>query len=331
MDASAWLAMPHQVRRQVATWQADPATARLLAVESLPQYTGESVFALTITDPDVPRGAKRALWCCVPHAHEPAGTAACMDVAHQLLTGHDLRGRPTPYDVPALLRRVVVTLNPDANPGGRCWAPVLWWDGSRYSNEELWQWMRGVDPETGGMWQRLARWSLRERSPLRRGIVYEQLNAHQFVEPNRDPGSSLVRLFRRLDARYRFDRSLHLHQTEFVGSDRNCFAGLPVRYAELPPAMQGRNRAWAEAIIRAWTALGPEVAAPRPEPRGFSYPDDPQTVAWFTACWGDAQERMPDLLVEVQNNSPRTPPEHQLRLAATALWCSIEGAAAEAP
>jgi hypothetical protein len=326
--------MPHQVRQQVARWQADPACARYLQVETLQQYTGEPVYALVITDPQVPRAAKQVLWCCVPHAHEPAGTAACMDVAHQLLTGTDLRGRPTAHDVAALLRRVVVVLNPDANPGGRCWSPVLWWDGSRYTNDEFWQWMRGVDPETassGGMWLRLARWSLRERSPLRRGIVYEQLNEHEFVEPNRDPGSSLVRLFRRLDARYRFDRSLHLHQTEFVGSDRNCFSGLPVRYPELPPALQTRNRTWAEALIRAWTELGPEVAAPLPEPRGFSYPRDPQTVAWFTNCWGEAQGRMADVIVEVQNNSPRTPPEHQLLLESAALWCSIEGAAADTP
>lgn len=85
MDESAWLAMPYQVRRQVERWQANPEWARYLTVESLLQYTGERVYALTVTDPDSPREEKRALWCCVPHAHEPAGTAASMDVAHQLL------------------------------------------------------------------------------------------------------------------------------------------------------------------------------------------------------------------------------------------------------
>ena len=58
---------------------------------------------------------------------------------------------------------------------------------------------------------------------------------------------------------------------------------------------------------------------------------EPQTVAWFTSCWGEAQGRMADVLVEVQNNSPRTPPEPQLRLESAALWCCIEGAAADAP
>jgi hypothetical protein len=257
----------------------------------------------------------------VPHAHEPAGTAAIMDVLQQLLTGRDLAGQPAAFDYQAARDRLILTFNPDANPGGRTWSPCVWWDGSRYTNDEFWTWMRGVDPETGGMWQRVARWSLRETHPLRRGIVYEQLNEHEFVEPNRDQGSSLVRLFRRLDARYHFARSVHLHQTEFVRSEHNCMVNLPVLQPELPAPIQAANETWARAVIARWQQIG---ATPVPAPRSFPYYADTETVRWFRECWGEAQRRAPELVIEVQNNSPRTPPEQQLALELAAIYVTIE-------
>lgn len=324
MEPKYWPAMPSQVRRQIESWKNDDMTAKCLNVDSLCQYTGEHVFALTITDPDIPRADKQAVFVCVPHAHEPAGTVVCLDIAQQLLSGRDLRGNTCQRDVGALLQQVLVTFIPDANPGGRCWSPVLWWDGSRYTNEEFWQWMRGIDPTTGGMWQRVARWSLREQSPLRRGIVYEQINDHEFVEPNRDPASSLVRLFHQLDGRYQFDRCLHLHQTEFVRSDHNCMINLPVLFPELPAKIQEENVAWARALIARWHELGEATARPVPEPRSFPYYDDEQTVGWFRACWGEAEQRAPELIVEIQNNSPRTPPEQQLLLMEATIWQTID-------
>jgi hypothetical protein len=319
MDTTQWLAMPQQVEAQVGHWER--AFPHLLRVEYLTQYTGQRCFALTVGATEESPGRRPAAWICVPHAHEPAGTAAIMDIIEQLLTGHDLAGQPATFDYLAARQRLFLTFNPDANPGGRAWAPCLWWDGSKYTNDEFWTWMRGIDPETQGMWKRVARWSLREEQPLRRGIVYEQLNEHEFVEPNRDPGSSLVRLFRRLDAQYRFARSLHLHQTEFERSDRTCMINLPVLQAELPEQLQAANVAWGRAIIEAWQGLG---ATPVPEPRGFPYQSDTKTTAWFRDCWGDAQHRAPELIVEVQNNSPRTPPEQQLALQLAAMRITIE-------
>jgi hypothetical protein len=251
-----------------------------------------------------------------------------MDTLNQLLTGRDLAGAPAGFDYRAARERLTLTFNPDANPGGRTWSPCVWWDGSRYSNDEFWTWMRGLDGQTGKMWKRVARWSLRREHPLRRGIVYEQLNEHEFVEPNRDPGSSLVRLFRRLDARYAYRRSMHLHQTEFASSDRNCMINLPVLQPELPPPVQEANVEWARAVIARWTALG---AAPVPEPRGFPYVRDTETVRWFRDCWGESQQRTPEIVVEVQNNNPRTPPEAQLELERVAIITTIEGLLDETP
>jgi len=311
--------MPQQVEAQVLRWER--AFSHLLRVEYLTQYTGQRCFALTVGPMGDAPGQRPAAWVCVPHAHEPAGTAAIMDIIEQLLTGRDLAGRPADFDYLAARQRLFVTFNPDANPGGRAWAPCLWWDGSKYTNEEFWTWMRGVDPQTLGMWQRVARWSLHEQQPLRRGIVYEQLNAHEFVEPNRDPGSSLVRLFRRMDAQYQFALSLHLHQTEFVGSTHSCMINLPVLQAELPEQIQAENVAWGQAIIQRWQRLG---AAAMPEPRSFPYQADTESIRWFRECWGHAQHRAPELVVEVQNNSPRTPPEQQLALEQAAVKVTIE-------
>lgn len=347
MDLSRWLAMPSQVEAQVARWQHDhPA---LITVDSITQHTGHRVFALTVgaaeksQDKHHGRTATthgensfhsklpgKSAFFCVPHAHEPAGTAAIMDVIHLLLTGHDLAGQPAAFDYRAARERLTLTFNPDANPGGRTFAPVVWWDGSRYTNDEFWAWMRGLDAETGLMWKRVARWSLKDEHPLRRGIVYEQLNDHEFVEPNRDPGSSLVRLFRRNDARYHYSRAMHLHQTEFVNSPHNCMINLPVLQSELSPHIQEANLNWGQAVIARWRALSgtPDVAgveiSPVPEPRGFAYVRDTQTTQWFRDCWGEAQQRVPEIVVEVHNNNPRTPPEAQLALERTAILLTIE-------
>jgi hypothetical protein len=63
---------------------------------------------------------------------------------------------------------------------------------------------------------------------------------------------------------------------------------------------------------------------PVPEPRGFPYYRDPQTAEWFRNCWGEAQQRAPELIVEVHNNSPRTPPETQLALEQAAIYTTID-------
>jgi hypothetical protein len=319
MDLRQWLVMPQQIEAQVARWAR--SFPGLLHVEYLTQYTGQRCYALTVGDTTAAAGRRPAAWFCVPHAHEPAGTAAIMDIIEQLLTGRDLAGRPAEFDYLAARQRLLLSFNPDANPGGRAWAPCLWWDGAKYTNDEFWTWMRGVDPQTQGMWKRVARWSLREEQPLRHGIVYEQVNEHEFVEPNRDPGSSLVRLYRRLDARYRFARSLHLHQTEFERSEHTCMINLPVLQTELTEQLQAANVAWGRAIIQRWQRLG---GYPVPEPRAFPYQTDSKTIDWFRDCWGEAQQRAPELVVEVQNNSPRTPPEQQLALQQAAIRVTVE-------
>ena len=53
--------MPWQVRQQIDRWQQDRARSNLLAVDGLRQFTGERVYALTVTDPAIPRSEKSAV------------------------------------------------------------------------------------------------------------------------------------------------------------------------------------------------------------------------------------------------------------------------------
>ncbi|HVC35110.1 MAG TPA: hypothetical protein VNL16_16480 [Chloroflexota bacterium] len=61
MERAHWLAMPWQVRQQIDRWQQDRARSNLLAVDGLRQFTGERVYALTVTDPAIPRSEKSAV------------------------------------------------------------------------------------------------------------------------------------------------------------------------------------------------------------------------------------------------------------------------------
>jgi hypothetical protein len=124
-----------------------------------------------------------------------------------------------------------------------------------------------------------------------------------------------------MDARYHFRRSMHLHQTEFERSEHNCMINLPVLQPELPPEIQEANVAWGQAVIDRWRALG---ANPVPAPRGFPYVRDTETVRWFRNCWEESQRRAPEIVVEVQNNNPRTPPEQQRALELAAIQVTIE-------
>src|SRR5829696_5907539 len=107
MELNRWLAMPQQVEERVALWEREHPGH--LEVDAITQHTGHRVLALTVGAPptETQRPARRpAAWFCVPHAHEPAGTAAIMDVLQQLLTGSDLAGEPARFDYRAARERL---------------------------------------------------------------------------------------------------------------------------------------------------------------------------------------------------------------------------------
>ncbi len=317
----AWISRPDEVDEKVAQWTESHGDVFL--AESKTQFAGRPVWALTVTDRSVDDAGKRRAMFFKPHAHEPAPIAAQMNVINQLLTGEMLDGRPSEFESERVLRECLLVFMPDANPDGTARAPVEAWDGSDYTNEEFWAWMRGPDPETGLMWKRVDIFDDREEDPPpeRMGIVYERIDEHHWVEPNRHHGSSLFQwIFELVERHVDWDMALSLHQTEFVNSPDNAMMILPCLYDELPAQVQRYSREWAQEIVDAWGEL--EGAHPRQEIEPLNYTGVQRQ--YFVDRWGDLYDRFPIITSEIQNNSPRTPPALQQRLNEVAIRASIE-------
>jgi hypothetical protein len=313
-----FVAKPGQLEKKIAEWTAQ--APEILQVDAVASYSGHNVYGLTISDFSVPREEKRAHYFAQPHAHEPGATAGMIDVIEQLCTGQDLWGWPTPLDRQRILTESVLTFNPIGNPQGRAAAPVRYWDGSRHTNDEFWCWMRGEDPENPGqMWKRLDIWDDREENaPKPVGIVYEQIDAHRYVEPNRHQSSSYFRLFRKLDARYGYDRWLDLHQTEFVNSPHTCEILLPLE-GLTQGAIAATNRRWGERIVAAWYHAGFR-ALPQPVPLSYTGVQ----AAYFRRNWEALHRRMNIITTEIKNNALDAPPQFQLRAQVIAIQESIQ-------
>jgi hypothetical protein len=318
-DIARWfLATQARLEAKIEEW-ADLAGDRLF-VDHVTSCSGDHVYALTLSDFDVAREGKRALYVAQPHAHEPGATAGMMDILQQLITGKDLRGRPTALDSEKVMAKSILTFNPIGNPQGREAAPVLYWDGSDFSNDDLRCWMLGEDPENpDSAWRRLDLWDSREQeAPDPVGIVYEQIDEFRFVEPNRSHLSSFFQLFFQMDEMYAYDSWLDLHQAETMEGGCNCQVLLP-----LPGLATGEilaeDAAWGRQIVAAWQAAGF-----RPVPQAAPLVTTDEQADYLRSAWGDLHRRLRILTTVVKHNAPDTPPEFQLDAQALAIRTSIE-------
>ena len=312
-----WLAKPHQVEPQIRIWR--ERYPDLVEIDYVRQYTGLNVYCITITDKKSLNDRERLLFT-IPHAHEPAGTVACMNFINQMLTGENLDGSPSGIsDRKSILSGCIMSFVPDANPDGRSRAPVDYWDGTRYSNDEFWAFMRGRDPITKKMWKRMGRWSIRNETPETIGIVYEQLSDHEYVEPNRDFSSAYYRLARIIGDKYGYGRWLDLHQTEFENSRHNAMIILPIVQNELPEDIQSANRLWAEEIISRWKEAGAE---PMTEIKPLGYTGE--QAEYFRKSWREFMPMIPSITTEIQNNNTRTTPHLQAKLQEIAIRATVD-------
>ncbi|MGB9595009.1 MAG: M14 family zinc carboxypeptidase [Candidatus Poribacteria bacterium] len=314
-----WLARPYQIERQIDKWQKDKNNEDILDIESVNQYVGLKAYAITITNKLIPSDNKEKILFSVPHAHEPTGTVACMNVINQLLTEKKLDGSPSDIvNKQKILDKCVLSFIPDANPDGRSRAPVDYWDGTKYTNDEFWAFMRGRDPETKKMWKRMGRWSIRNENPETIGIVYEQLSDHEYVEPNRDFESAYFRLVKMIWKKYGYGRWLDLHQTEFENSKYNAMIILPIVQNELPEHIQKANIDWANEIVKQWQKAGAE---PMPESRPLGYTGE--QAEYFRKTWREFMPMISEITTEIQNNNIRTHPNFQAELQEIAIKASI--------
>ena len=313
---TSWLVRPQQVAAKITQWAREHP--QIVSLDSQKTFGGNTAYAVTVTDRRIPDQKKAKILFAQPHAHEPAATAGMMNFLAQLLEGKELDGRTAEMDRQELLRRSVLTFIPDGNPDGRSRAPVDWWDGSKYSNKEFLDFAFGRTAG-GERCKRVGRWSNKAEQPALLGIVYEQINDHEYVEPNRDLESSYFKLIRRVRQQRDYDLHVDLHQTEFEKSPYQAMVILPFMQKELPPAIQKANREAAAAVLKAWQDMGAKAI---PEARPLGYGED--QLQYFRKCWKEINEKTPEITIEIQNNSPRTPPDVQRKLMETAIRAAVD-------
>ena len=311
-----WVSHPHEWQPLFRRWAAGyPELTRLHRWE---QLGGASVLGLTVGSAALWVEAPFRLLVTVPHAHEPAPTAAIVDLAAQLLTRTHLDGRPSttvPRDL--LLAKCLITFLPDTNSQGRARSPERCWDGAGYDNDAFLKWAFGIATD-GCRFGRYPEWRETEHEPERVGIVYEEIERGVYVEPNTSRRSTHSRAIDELFETYRYTHMLDMHQHE--GDEA---ALLPADYEDAEPAVRGEIDAWAASMIDAWQAAG---ASPRPRP-AIPYTGQPRHEL-FLDFWRGRCPGMKRLVSEVRNNrhvktETRTPMQHQFTMAAAALDATV--------
>ncbi|TNJ66009.1 hypothetical protein FE784_12605 [Paenibacillus hemerocallicola] len=316
MENRAFLSRPHQLEQKLAQWKEQAGDRLRLDYEM--SYSGHKVYGITLSDWSVPQSDKVAVYAAQPHAHEPATTAGMIDVIEQLVFGRHTTGSATSLDVEKVLAKTIVTFNPIGNPLGSDRSRYDYYDGSQIPNERFWCIMFGEDPDRPGkQWHRYDVFDTREvKAPDPIGIVYEPVDDFRHVEPNRSQLSSYSRLFRRMDAQYRYLYWLDLHQTEFVNSPTQCCILLPLKDAA-PQSLHEGNVAWAEEITQAWQEAGYTTISPK----HTSYTG--VQAEYFRQNWGKVHQRMNRITTEVKNNGADFPADKQMAAEALAIETTL--------
>lgn len=310
---TCWVSYPHEWQPLFREWGARFPEEIELTVQE--QFGEGELLALTF----FPKGmsANFRLLVAVPHAHEPAPTAACVNVASQLLWGKFLDGTSTSLPVEVLREKALVTLLPDSNPQGRSRSPQRCWDGTSVDNETFWKYAFGIAWD-GSRFGRYPQWQFSERRPRRIGLVYERLDEDTFVEPNTSRRSSHARMMDVLFERFHYTHYLDMHQHEW---DEATF--LPSDYDVRTPSEQEILVQWAGAVVAAWENAG---AKPRRKPV-IPYLGQPRHQ-FFLDFWRGRCPGMLTLTTEVRNNrydptGEPTPLAYQFRMASLALEATL--------
>ena len=269
------------------------------------QFGGRSAYQITLGSKGSPH-----VYFTRPHAHEPAGTAACFEWIRRL---SDPRDEWSEY----LVSNFRLSFVPDANPTGSQRAPVKFWDGTAFPNETFFLWMFGESGETPGeRFPRVATWDTREvAEPAILGIAYEQIDEYTYVEPNRDHRSTFFRAYFDLHRREPVDVWLDLHQTEYVGSERNTHINLPTNFDNIEPSLREQFELLGNRIHSRWKSEG---ANTWDEPRR-PYSNNPTQFDFLNAVWSSITAQTLHLVTEVQNNNTRTPVDTQVWLQMAAM------------
>ena len=327
MDAAhCWVSHPQEWQPLFRRWHdAHPGRTRL---HVFPQFGGSEVVGLTVGGARRPVDALPPfrLLVTVPHAHEPAPTAAAVDVACQLVAGTHLDGSPSALPTAAILACSLITLLPDTNSQGRARSSPPCWDGTFCDNETFLRTAFGIAAD-GQRFGRYPQWRPSEHHPRQIGLVYECLEDDLYVEPNTSRLSTHSRVIDALFGEYRYTHMLDMHQHEFSEQ-----AQLPADFEDLPVADREGLLHWAEVLVLAWRRAG---AQPRPD-AAMPYPGQPRQ-GLLAAFWRDRCPGMLRMLSEDRNNRLEpagiapTPLPYQFATALAALEATLSLAEGAGP
>jgi hypothetical protein len=286
-----------------------------------PQFASESgspqvVRGLTLGDDGHERPVR--LLVTVPHAHEPAPTAAILDLAAQLITGRRWDGSaasPKAHELASGHGQLLLTLLPDTNSQGRARSPRLVWDGAVHNEAFL---KVAFGEAAGGVrFGRYPEWRLDDYQPRSVGIIYEEIEPGLLVEPNTSRRSTHSRAIDELFHRYGYTHYLEMHQHE---GDEAVL--LPPDFDTLTPEQQARLTDWGGAMLDAWEGAGITHKGSYVPYRGLP------RLELFREFWRDRCPGMLRLSTETRNNrhsstGAATTMERQFRSAAAALEATL--------
>lgn len=326
-----WLGKPDEINPKILKWEKQ--FPDIVTVDTEKQFSDDPVYAITVTAPTSSK--KKNFMVTVPHAHEPAGTAASMNYLNEIITGTNLEGIPTKLPRKEILDKLRLTFIPMANPYGIKKSPVDWWDGSKYSNEEFAYIMQGRllnNPPigiVGEFWHYHPIFNQKADRLENIGIVWEKLSDSLYGEPHFYKGCAWWKIVEKLTQKFYYDLYIELHQgmegwdemdTLVIHPREHWIPETSVKYADEIEA----------AVIAKWKQAG---ALPHPGDKdyyrraGTGWPPDlenPSERSKMSGDWLSIKYGTPQLTIEVQNNNKRTPAEEQLLYQQTAIEACVE-------
>jgi hypothetical protein len=319
IPGKTWLSKPDEINPIIHEWS--EKFPDIVRADEERQFSGDPVYAVTVTGKG--KGKKRNLLLAVPHAHEPAGTAAAMNFLNEVIEGRRLDGRSTTLPREEILNNLRLSFIPLANPFGSKKSPAAWFDGSIYSNEEFEFIMVGRLPGCSSLKIVNEFWHFHPvfNQDMERlesiGIVWERLSENLYGEPHFFKGCAWWKLADRLSDEFRYDQFIELHQGMEDWDEMDTLVIHP-RESWIPENTVEYADKMEEKVIEMWTGIG---AHPHPGDKDYyqragkgRFPDinRPGERMKMSGDWLSIKCGTPCLTIEVQNNNARTPPEEQL-------------------
>jgi hypothetical protein len=221
MYDNTWIVMPGPVEETLQRWSQE--YPQYVALDWVEGYSGYRTYAVILTDTARKDEVKRKILFLQPHGHEPAQTAAQMDIINQLLTGYTLDGEESDSPVNEILENMVLVFNPIGNPDGRSRIPVPYWNERFDYHTAASYWtgrLRGADRywEEGNKYCIIhpSEHDLDPDYPI--GLRWEKFEDDSYIDgwnatvPLERNESTVARLAMRILSKHSFEVVLDLHQ-----------------------------------------------------------------------------------------------------------------------